>query len=345
MNSSDIAKIAGVSRSTVSRVINNYGNVLPETRKKVLEAIKKYNYVPMASAQMLAGKKSRILGLFIVDTKNENDENIITSSSYFSPFTSAIIDKANKQHYNILISVINEAKDFKNAKDMFYNKTIFGGIFIGARNNETEIYDIIEKGYKVAVVEQEVKDEDDPFNKCVVINSDSFGGAYEATTYLIGLGHKKIAHVCGDMKQLTAISRLEGYKKALKDSGLELEHSLVVNGNYTEESGYRAVKKLLSESKPTAIFLANDSMSLGAIRAIQEANLRIPEDISIIGFDDIEVARYLRPALTTVRVSVFQMASICANSLIRANDKDIVFYDNYKIPVELIIRESCMEIG
>ncbi|NLD50631.1 MAG: LacI family transcriptional regulator [Clostridiaceae bacterium] len=344
MNSSDIAKLAGVSRSTVSRVINNYGNVPPETRKKVLDVIKKYNYVPIASAQMLAGKKSKILGLFIVDTKDENDCNIITSSSYFSPFTSAVIDQANKQHYNILISVVNNARDFKNAKDMFYNKTIFGGIFIGARNNEVEIYDIIDKGYKVAIIEQEIKDETDLFTKSVVINSDSFGGAYEATNYLIGLGHRKIAHICGDVKQFTAIKRFEGYKKALEDAGINIDENYVVYGNYTEESGYRAVKKLLTKCVPTAIFLANDSMSLGAIRAIHEANLRIPEDISIVGFDDIEVARYLQPALTTVRVSVFQMASICTNNLIKANEEDLDFYADYQIPVELVIRDSCMEI-
>lgn len=344
MNSTEIAKIAGVSRSTVSRVVNNYGNVPEETKKKVLEVIKKYNYVPHASARMLAGIKSRIIGLFIIDMKEECNCNKMTKSSYFSPFTNAVIDTANKQKYNILVSLINKPRDFKNAKEMFYNKTISGGIFIGGNNNEPDISEIIEEGYKVAVIEQDIRDEQDTFNKCIVINSDSFGGAYEATSYLIKLGHKEIAHIAGDMGHRTAILRLEGYKKALCDAGIRVKNSLIVKGDYTEESGYKAGSRLLAREAPTAVFAANDSMSIGFIRAIREAKLRIPEDISIVGFDDIEVAGYLQPALTTVRMPLFEMASLAANDLIKASEEDSSFYASYKIPLQLVIRDSCRKI-
>ncbi|SET71186.1 transcriptional regulator, LacI family [Natronincola peptidivorans] len=344
MNAADIAKIAGVSRSTVSRVVNNYGNVTEETRSKVLDIIKEYNYVPHASAQMLAGKKSKIMGLFIIDTKDEKEGNKMCTSSYFSPFTDAVIDAANKQRYNVLISMINEDNDYNNVKELFQNKTISAGIFIGAKNNEPAIKEIIEEGYKIAVIEQEVAGEQDPFSKCIVVNSDSFGGGYQATKYLIQLGHKNIAHLCGDMEQLTAISRIEGYKKALLDAGVSIKNNLIVKGDYTEESGYKAVKKLLLKEKLTAIFIANDSMSIGAMRAIEELGLKIPEDISVVGFDDIEVSRHLQPSLTTVRVPLFQMAFMAANNLIKANDENIDFYANYKIPVELIIRNSCKQM-
>ncbi|MDF2672588.1 MAG: transcriptional regulator [Clostridiales bacterium] len=344
MNSLEIAKIAGVSRSTVSRVVNNYGNVPKETRDKVLEVVKKYNYVPHASARMLAGMKSRIIGLFIIDMKEESSYHKMTTSSYFSPFTNAVIDTANKQQYNILISLINKPRDFKNAKEMFYNKTISGGIFIGGNNNEPDIREIIEEGYKVAVIEQDINDEQDTFNKCILINSDSFGGAFDATNYLIKLGHKKISHIVGDMGHRTGFLRLEGYKKALSDAGIIIKNNLIIKGNYTEESGYKAGLKLLSREIPTAIFAGNDSMSIGVIRAIQEANLKIPDDISIVGFDDIEVARYLQPALTTVKIPLFEMASIAVNNLIKASEEDNSFYANYKIPLELVIRNSCRSI-
>ena len=133
VNASYIAKLAGVSRSTVSRVINNYGNVTEETREKVLKVIEEYNYVPHASAQMLAGKKSQIIGLFIVDTKNE--KNKMSTSSYFSPFTNVVIDEANKRKYKVLISIINNNEDFLSAKNLFYNKTKCGRIFIVSNNN------------------------------------------------------------------------------------------------------------------------------------------------------------------------------------------------------------------
>ncbi|SNT20132.1 transcriptional regulator, LacI family [Anaerovirgula multivorans] len=344
MNASEIAKIAGVSRSTVSRVINNYGNVTDETRKRVLHVIKEYNYVPHASAQMLAGKKNKILGLFIIDRKNENSFNKMCTSSYFSPFSSVVIDVANKQQYNVLNSIVNENTDFTNVRELFLNKTISAGIFIGGKNNEPAIMELIESGYKIAVIEQEVAGEQDPFSKCIVVNSDSFGGAYEATKYLITLGHVNIAHISGDMEQLTAISRLEGYKKAMVDTGISIKSNLIIKGNYTEDSGYKATKKLLQKETPTAIFLANDSMAIGAMKAIEESNLKIPDDISIIGFDDIEVARYLEPALTTVRVPLLQMASVATSNLINANEENVNFYANYKMSIELVIRNTCRKL-
>ncbi|NMA48319.1 MAG: LacI family transcriptional regulator [Tissierellia bacterium] len=337
LNASDIAKIVGVSRSTVSRVVNNYGNVTEETREKVLKAIEEYNYVPHASAQMLAGKKSKIIGLFIIDTKSV--KNKMTTSSYFSPFTSGVIDEASKKGYKVLIMIINKNDDYKSAKELFYNKTISGGIFIGGNNNEKNIKNIIQDGYKLVVLEQENGISD--FKKAIIVNSDSFGGGYDATNYLIGLGHKSIAHICGDENQWTAISKIQGYKKALKDANIPINDSMIIKGNYTQESGLKAVKGLLRKEKPTAIFVANDTMSLGVYEAIKSSGLRIPEDISIIGFDDIEVSKYLQPPLTTVRVSLLEMAFIATNNLIQAIDEEINYYISYNIPVELVIRKSC----
>lgn len=341
MNSIDIAKIAGVSRSTVSRVINNYNNVPEETKKKVLDVIKKYNYVPHASAQMLAGKKNKTLGLFIIDTKSADIENKMTASSYFSPFTSAIVDIANKRQYNVLVSLIGTPRDFGSMKDIFYNKTICGGIFIGGRNYEQEIMDLIDRGYRTAVIGQEVREGNDLFRKSIVVNTDSFGGAYMAVRHLIDLGHREIAHISGDMSQYTAVEKLEGYKRALKDAHLDIKDSLINKGDYTENSGYAAARELLTTASPTAIFAANDSMAIGAYRAINEAGLKIPEDISVIGFDNIEIAKYLQPPLTTVSTSVFQVVSAAVDNLIRSNEEDMDISACYRIPVELIARDSC----
>lgn len=340
MNASDIAKIVGVSRSTVSRVVNNSSNVSESTRDKVMKAIEEYHYVPHASAQMLAGKKSKIIGLFIVDTKNERYK--VTTSSYFSPFISGVIDEASKKGYKILIMVINNHKDFVSAKELFYNKTISGGIFIGCNNNEKHIMDIINDGHKVVVLEQEKGKGN--FKKSIVVNSDSYGGAYDATNYLIKLGHKRIAHICGEENHWTAICKLKGYKKALIDAGIPVDENIIIKGNYTHKSGYKAVKDLLNNDNITALFVANDTMALGVYEEIQERGLKIPEDISVIGFDDIEVSKYLQPALTTIKVSLLEMATVSINNLIQAINEKSNYFVFYNIPVEIIIRESCKKL-
>ena len=341
MNSIDIAKIAGVSRSTVSRVINNYSNVPEETRRKILEIIKENHYVPHASARMLAGIKNRVIGLFIIDMKSDSEGKQLTISAYFSTFNGAIIDVANKMGYNVLVSIVSKPIHYKKVKEAFYNKTISGGIFIGERNDEPEIKEIINAGYKVALIDQDVKSDEEVYKKCIIVNADSFKGAYDATKYLIELGHAKIAHISGSAGIFSTIERIEGYKEALKDSGITIKNNLIVKGNYNFESGYNATKKLLSKNSPTAIFMGNDSMAIGAMQAIEELGLKVPEDISIIGFDDIEVARYLTPALTTVRMALLEMASIANNALITSIENDCAYSANYTSPVTLIKRDTC----
>ena len=341
MNSIDIAKIAGVSRSTVSRVINNYNNVPEETRKKIQKVIKDNNYVPHASARMLAGVKNRVIGLFIIDMKIDSNGKQVTGSSYFSPFTGSVIDNANKMGYNVLVSIVSKQKDYKKVKETFYNKTIAGGIFIGERNGEPEIKEIIKSGYKVALLDQSVKSDEEVYTKCIIVNADNYQGAYKATKYLIDLGHSEIAHIVGISEHLSAIERLNAYKQALIDSGITIKSNLIVKGNFTIAGGCSATKKLLQKKIPTAIFCGNDNMAIGAIQAIGQANLKVPEDISVVGFDDIEVARYISPALTTVRMDLLEMASIATNTLITSIENNSNFSANYTLPIDLIERNSC----
>lgn len=342
MNSNDIAKIAGVSRSTVSRVINNYPNVPEKTREMVSEVIKKYNYVPHASARMLAGGKNRSIGLFIVDTNVDLKGRQVSTSYYFTPFTSVIIDDANKMGYNVLVSIVGERNDFERVKETFYDKTIAGGIFIGVKDNEQEIKDIISDGYRVVLIDQSLKTDEKVYSKSIIVNADNFNGAYKATKYLIDLGHTDIAHVTGAEAQLSSEERLAGYKKALVDSNIRIQNKFIVKGNFTVDGGYKATKKLLLKTIPSAIFFSNDSMAIGGMQAIEEAGLNVPKDISIIGFDDIEMAKYITPALTTIRIDLFEMASVANNALISSVESDLNFSACYTIPVDLIERASCI---
>jgi len=340
MNSIEIAKLAGVSRSTVSRVINNYTNVPEETKLKVLEVIKKYNYVPDASARSLAGKNNKIIGLIIIDTKTESSGHIVSSSSYFSQFTSLVIDNAKKFGYNVLVSMVSNDRDFQDVKAIFYNKTIAGGIFIGGNDSDKNIIELIEQGFKIAVVGQDPQRNTDVFKKAILVNVDDFTGAYEITKYLLSLGHRNIGHITGDLQQLSGIKRLEGFKKALEEANIEIKDKYIEKGNYTEFSGLSAARKLLKNNGITAIFAANDNMAIGSIHAAEELNLDVPGRLTIAGFDDIELSRYIRPALTTLRVPFDEMGEIATCNLIHAIDEDDKSFNNYSVDARIVIRDS-----
>lgn len=347
MNSKDIAKIVGVSRSTVSRVINNYVNVPEETRQKVLNVIKEYNYVPHASARLLTGYKNRIIGLFIIDIVERKCgiKNRITKSPYYLEFTSSVIEAASQKGYKALVHIIHDESRYDEIKECFYNKTISGGIFIGENNGDLEIKKIIKDGYKVAIIDQDInlynKD-----NKCIIVNSDNYTGAYNATKYLISLNHLKIAHITGDIKKFSAVKRLDGYKKALQDSNIPIKNEFIIFSEFIEEGGYNSAKKILSmDDKPTAIFTANDKIAIGAIKAIKEYGLKVPKDISIIGFDNIEESKYLETPLTTMQMELVEMAELATNNIIDSIENDTNFSKSYNVPSTLVVRKSCKNLN
>ena len=287
------------------------------------------------------------MGLFIVDIRDGDNEcggDRVTFSPYYSNFTGSIIDNAAKLGYKVLVDLVSNMNMYQDVKQVFYDKTIIGGIFIGQGNDDPIIEEIINSGYKVAMVDQSLNSSNAIFKKCLIVNSDNFIGAYEAVEYLIKLKHKNIAHITGDIEKFSSVERLQGYKQALTDYNIPIQNSLIVKGAFMENSGYNLTKKLLLKQKPTAIFLGDDIMAIGAMKAIKELGLRIPEDISIIGFDDIEIARHLTPALTTLRMKIPEMASIVVSTLITSIDNDLDFSASYTVPVELIERESCSEL-
>ncbi len=346
MYSKDIAKIAGVSRSTVSRVVNNYPNVPSKTREKVTRVIKKYGYVPHGPARILAGKHNKVIGVFITNVGNNSEKFKVFQNTYFSPFTAATIDYADELGYNVLVLVINKNSDFEKIRELFYNKTLSGGIFIGAQNNSREIFKFIKSGYKLVIIDQE-QHKDKTVGDYIIVNSNNFDGAYIATKHLIEYGHRKIAHICGDMNKFSGFKRLEGYKKAMNEAGLTIRKGYVVNGDFTEDSGFKCAKKLLSDKDKndiTGIFSSNDTMAIGAMKVIKEMGLRIPDDISIVGYDDIRIASYISPSLTTTRSSILEMSSVATKNLINFIENGIGSSKCYTISTELIIRESSEKI-
>jgi LacI family transcriptional regulator len=299
MNSFEIARLAGVSRSTVSRVINNYANVPIETREKVMKVIQQYNYFPNVSAQVLAGKRARTIGLFMIEPGNVSSD-ILTNMLIVS-----VIEHASSYDYYVLTYIIRDTSNtetIKNVKEIFFQRRIDGGIFIGAANHEPFIEELISEGFMVGVVDQEQPDHQE--SNRIVANFNNDSGMKQAVAYLAGLGHTRIGVINGNMKRLSGQTKYEGFLKAMQMCALHVNQAWVLPGDFHENGGYEAICDLLRTKSdlPTAIIAANDSVAFGAIRGLKENGLQVPDDVSIIGFDDHAMSEKHHPALTTIRV-------------------------------------------
>jgi len=268
----------------------------------------------------------------------------ITACQYFLEFTSSVVETASILGYKVLVFLVNKPSLYKEVKETFYDNTIAAGIFIGQNNDDPIIREIISAGYKVALVDQSVKSDESIYNKCIIVNADNYSGAYRATKYLIDLNHKSIAHITGEKEKISSVERVKGYKQALIDANIPIVNSLIVKSDFTEQGGYIAAKKLLAKTQPSAIFVSNDNMAIGALKAIDEIGLKVPEDISIVGFDDIEVAKYLTVPLTTIKITFAEMAAVAVKAIVNLTENNINFSANYIVPVELIKRKSCIEL-
>lgn len=352
MNSKDIAKIVGVSRSTVSRVINNYPDIPQTTREKVLKAIKENNYYPNASARRLVGMKSSTLGIFIIDIKDnekphhviEKNEDLLYGNSYFSPFINAFIDQSNKAHYHVLVSTIYSSDELWKIQSAFCEKRIDGAAIIGSSDFDyNKIVEIIDKDNIMVAVDIDVGEENK--GKVMTVNINNYQGVADSVKYLIELGHRNIGIITGDLNKLSGKIRFDSFKQVLSMHCITLNHNMVSYGDFTEYSGYEGMKKILtSEKKPTAVFVCNDTMAIGAYRAIEEWGLKIPEDISVIGFDNSHISQYMSPPLTSVNVSLPEIAKCSIDLLVESiNNNDIKNVQKI-VNIDIIKRNSCKRI-
>jgi len=300
MTTKQIAQLANVSRSTVSRVINNYSNVTEDTRIKVQKVIDEYGYKPNHFARTLVGKTPNIIGVFIADINAtvSPDKWIGINSPYNMTVLSVIINTLKEYNHTALVNIINTPQEYDLIEDYFTSRIIAGGIFIGFPYQLQILQELAQK-YNIVLIDQITLTED-AHNKIKVVNTDNILGGYTATKHLISYGHTNILHVAGD-DRLSSIERKQGYIKAM------LEHNLntqVIAGLYREDIAYAVTKDYLTNHTPSAIFAANDIMALGVIKALKELKLNIPENISIIGFDNLNFIDWFNLDLTTMMVSL-----------------------------------------
>ncbi len=347
MKSDEIAKLAGVSRSTVSRVVNNYPNVPEETRRRVMEIIDRYDYAPNTSARALAGKPHNTIGLFIISISEKDENHRIYQNNYFAPFLEIIVDALNSQGYYALVNVIYSKDDYDRIKQAFLQKRIDSGIIIGTEMASDVYGDILKRGCPLAIIDLD-PDEARKFRggqaNLTLINSMDYDGAYMAVEYLLDLGHREIGLLAGRMSTYSGRERYKAFVDCMSANGVPVREDFVLHGEFLKSNTEQEIARLISRGDlPTAIFSCNDDMALAAIDMFKTKGIRVPQDVSIIGFDDISISAHVSPALTTVKVPIYEMARKAVDSVIRATGTEDKSQSMVSLPVKLIVRDSCMQ--
>lgn len=348
MKSEDIAKIAGVSRSTVSRVINNYPNVPPETYEKVMKVIQEHHYVPNTSARALAGKKSNTIGLFLFIDGFDKEEDRIYKNDFFGSYMDLLVDYASLKDYFVLVCVISGKEHYEKIQQAFLEKRIDAGIIIGTQSDTLKEIHMDRVKSSVVLFDYDLKLSDNDYTKSSrvsTINSDDPMGIRDAVSYLKGLGHRRIGFIKGLSQARSGDIRYKAFVEAMADQGLSIHPGHVLEGAFHRDTAYQSVKQMIKEEStlPSAIISANDFMALAAIKAFEEEGIKVPEDISIIGFDNTLHGQISEPALTTIGPDFKAMAEKAIDIL----DKQIKGEEKVQhvtFEVNFYKRDTCKKI-
>jgi len=347
MKSEEIARIAGVSRSTVSRVINKYPNVPEETKKKVLEAIQKYNYQPNTCARVLAGKKNDTIGLFIVSIADSDNPNRLYNNNYFTQFVNAVVDCANSNGYYVLVNIIYCQNDYNRVNEVFLQKRIDAGIVIGTEREAEILINVSKNGCPIALIDydaEEIKNSNSDNDNLIIAGSKDYEGAVSAIEYLIELGHTDIGFLAGRLSTYSGMQRYKAFFDTMKKNGLEVNEDFILYGDFIKSKTANEIKRLIDKGKlPTAIFSSNDDMAITAIELFNEKNIRVPEDISIIGFDNIPLSSLIKPALTTIATPVFDIVEKTVGELILKIRKNKKSFTSISYDTKMLVRDTCMK--
>ena len=329
----EIAKIAGVSRSTVSRVLNNDENVSERTRTKVQTIIDEMGYQPNPIARSLISGRTRVLGLVI--------PMIVTSlfkDPFFSLLAQGISSACTNNNYTLMLWLIEPDFETRTHNTILNNRFIDGIIVASSKISDPLIEALVCRKIPLVQVGR------NKLSDVSSIDADNIQGAMTAVRHLVSIGRKQLATITGHMEIYSGVDRLTGFKNGLTEHNLPILEERIAFGDFTEESGYLQAENLLSKTAFDGLYVASDMMAVGAIRAIQEAGLRIPEDIAVVGFDDIPGAAHYQPPLTTIRQPIQQMGAVAAQTLIdQLESKESVIPRRIILPTKLMVRGTTIK--
>ncbi|WP_113675950.1 LacI family DNA-binding transcriptional regulator [Vallitalea guaymasensis] len=323
----DVAKLAGVSISTVSYALNGTRSISEETKKKVYAAVKELDYKPSGIARSLKMKRNHMIAVVVNEFIGPIYQEIIHGVS----------KAAKKYGYEVIAAECFSEKT--EITKVLSERFVDGAVILASYLSDNMIKDLAGDNFPIVVLDREIKNKN---ITSILINNES--GAYEAINYFYEKGHRKIGFLGGPNNSYDNNTRYKGFKNAMDKFNLDFPKQWCLTSNFTEEGGYQVVREFLEniplEELPSAFFVSNDEMAIGAMRAFKEYGISIPEQMAIIGFDDIELCKYVTPNLSTVHRPCFGLGTMAANSLISKLEGEKVS-NLISLSSELVIRESC----
>ena len=329
----EVAKLAGVSRSTVSRVINDQPNVRSEVRERVWQVAREVGYQPHAAARSLVTSRTHVIGMVIPEAVTT-----LFTDPFFSLLLRGATEACNSHQYQLMLSLFTANADRQEIyQRILRSGYLDGAIVASASLNDPLISDLLRDRIPFVSVGRH------PNKPVHYVDADNVSGARMAVEHLIRLGHRRIATITGPLDMIAGQDRLTGYRQALEARGIPVEEELIVEGDFTEASGTAGMQRLLPVS-PSAVFVASDMMAIGALRSLRQADRQVPQDIALVGFDDIPIASAIVPALTTVRQPIERMGSMAVEvllSVLEDSSGEGAPAQRIILPTELVIRASC----
>lgn len=325
----DIAQRSGVSRSTVSRVMNGDVSVKPQTRQRVLDVATSLDFQPNLAARSLAAGRTNIIGLVA-----PAGVAALFDDPYFPQLIQGVSTACNACGYSLMLSIAEPEYERRTVRQLLHNGLLDGVVVSSTLMDDVIVRALCESSMPFVLVGRH------PTLDVNFVDVDNFQAGRQATLHLLHLGRRRVAAISGPQNVIPGHDRLAGYRKALQECGLRLDPELVGEGDFSEQGGYLVMRRLLP-ARPDAVFAASDLMAVGALRALREAGLRVPEDVAVVGYDDVPIARQTEPPLTTVRQPTRAMGSMAVETL------NEILHDPEAPPrrvileTELIVRYSC----
>jgi len=325
-----VAQLAGVSRSTVSRVINEHPSVRPEVRERVWQVIRAKNYQPHQAARTLVTRRTNAIGLIIPEAVTR-----LFTDPFFPQLTQGIAEVCNQRGYYLMLTLMTATTD----RDALYRLILHGGqldgVIVASAPMNDPVLPRLQESHRPCVLVGHHPD----YPETPWVDVENVAGAKSMMEHLISLGHRRIAMIAGPQTNVAGRDRLAGYRQALAQAGIAYDDALVAAGDFTEESGYYATQRLLP-AEPTAIFAASDLMAAGAIKALTQAGRRVPEEMSVAGYDDAPIATLVNPPLTTVQQLVIDLGRAAAEKLISLLENYSTSVQSQPLSTRLIVRQS-----